>query len=74
MGYAETVSSDVAIYSQRKPKASPLWCLIDEHFSEFEELRERGLVTQEFVAKLMAWRHTSGPKKVFSLSVITVGI
>lgn len=26
----------------------------------FKELRERGLVTQEFVANLMAWRHTSG--------------
>jgi len=38
MGYAETVSSDVAIYNQRKQKASPLWSLIDEHFSEFEEV------------------------------------
>ncbi|MEA3347608.1 MAG: hypothetical protein U9Q39_00970 [Pseudomonadota bacterium] len=22
----------------RKPKASPLWCLIDQHFTEFEEV------------------------------------
>ena len=41
MGYADTVSADVEVYHRRKPKESPLWCLIDRHFADFEQNYEQ---------------------------------
>ena len=37
MGHAEFWPAAAAVYHPRKPKDSPLWCLIDGHFADFEQ-------------------------------------